>query len=338
MTNLPISGAFQVTAIYGQKGKYWANGHQGIDIICSNKNIYATCDGTVRVISYDASGWGQYISIGDAEGRRHIFCHLVRGSVKVEVGQKVNRNTLIGTMGTSGKSSGVHLHYQINNANGTSINPCDYLGIPNKVGTYNSVDYQIDKKKEFKDASKISSWAKKFVEKVVNAGVMSGDTDGNFRPKDPLTRAEAASMIYRAWKTSPVFKKIAADISNPFKDIASTAWYFKAIEACRKAGILHGDTDGNCNPNALITRQDIIVMIMRTRYTSEELAAVDVNALVKKSGVNPTDFNKVSKYAKPAMALALGNLIVGDNAGAINPKNTITRQEAAVVFAKALGL
>ena len=338
MTNLPISGTFQVTATYGQKGKYWANGHQGIDFVCSNKSIYATCDGTVRVVAYDASGWGQYVSIGDAEGRRHIFCHLVQGSVKVKVGQKVNRNTLIGTMGTSGNSSGVHLHYQINNANGVSINPCPYLGIPNAKGTYQSIDYQIEKTVVFKDATQIASWAKAYVDKIAKAGVMSGDADGNFRPTAALTRAEVASIIYRGWKDHAIFKQTAANISKPFKDVPSTAWYYKAVEACRKAGILYGDTHGNCNPTSPIKRQDVIVMIMRIRYTPAQLAAVNVNTLVAKSGVKPIDFNKVSDYAKPAMALALGDLINGDSAGAIHPTATITRQEAAGVFVKALKL
>ena len=197
MTNLPISGTFQVTATYGQKGKYWANGHQGIDFICSNKNIYATCDGTVRVIDYDANGWGQYVSIGDAEGRRHVFCHLVKGSVKVKVGQKVNRNTLIGTMGSTGNSSGIHLHYQINSANGTSINPCSYLGIPNTIGTYQSINYQIEEENAmtFKDDAKISKWAKKAVDRVTDLGLMSGTGNGNFDPKGTLTREQMAVVL-----------------------------------------------------------------------------------------------------------------------------------------------
>jgi hypothetical protein len=147
-----------------------------------------------------------------------------------------------------------------------------------------------------------------------------------------------ASIIYRGWKDHPIFKKTAANISKPFKDVKSTAWYYKAVEACRKAGILYGDTNGNCNPTAPIKRQDVIVMIMRIRYTPAELAAMDVNALIKKSGVKPIDFDQVSNYAKPAMAIALGDLINGDHRGAINPTATITRQEAAVVFVKALKL
>lgn len=202
MTNLPISGTFNITATYGQQGKYWANGHQGIDITCSNKKIYATCDGIVRVVAYDANGWGQYVSVGDTNGNRHIFCHLEKDSVKVQVGQQVNRSTVIGMMGTSGNSTGVHLHYQMNNSNNQPINPCTYLGIPNKVGTYNSADYRIKEEEDmiFKDDAKISSWAKQAVDKVADAGLMVGDTKGNFNPKDSVTREQLAVILEKALK------------------------------------------------------------------------------------------------------------------------------------------
>ena len=162
MTNLPITGTFTITATYGQQGKYWKNGHKGIDFVSENKNIYATCDGVVRVIAYDEGGWGQYVSIGDAEGRKHIFCHLKKTPIRVKVGQKVNRTTLIGLMGDTGNVTGVHLHYQINDKNNNPIDPTLYLGIPNKKGTYNSKDYTIKDgdTMTFNDSDKISPWAK----------------------------------------------------------------------------------------------------------------------------------------------------------------------------------
>ena len=199
MTNLPISGTFNITATFGQIGQYWANGrHKGVDITCGWHDIYATCDGTVRVIAYDEGGWGQYVTVGDGNGDIHIFCHLVKGSVLVKSGDKVNRETKIGTMGTTGNSTGIHLHYQINR-NGQPINPCDHLGIPNEKGTYNSNDYKIEEESDmtFNDNGKIASWAKTAVDKISDIGIMIGDEKGNFRPKSNLTREEAAVIIER---------------------------------------------------------------------------------------------------------------------------------------------
>lgn len=211
MTNLPVSGVFNVTATYGQKGKYWANGHKGIDIVGSNKNIYATCDGVVRVVAYDESGWGRYVSIGDADGNRHIFCHLEKDSVKVVKGQKVNRDTLIGIMGTSGNSTGVHLHYQINDVNNEPINPCPHLGIPNKNGTYDSKNYEIEGDDDYMTGEQIYKELTKYLESLPTsewaktaskAGIKSGAfTDGNKdglvdTPRCFVTREQLAQVLY----------------------------------------------------------------------------------------------------------------------------------------------
>ena len=225
MTNLPITGKFNITATYGQTGPYWKNGHKGIDFTCDNLNIYATCDGTVKVVSYDANGWGQYVSIHDQQGSRHIFCHLVKGSVKVKVGQNVNRTTIIGTMGATGNVTGRHLHYQINDKNNIPINPCPYLGIPNKKGVYDSNDYQIAEEKpapapentakEEEDvtqeqfnkmmdvylsqlaAQPIDPWAKEDMAWAQKEGLINGDENGNTMPRKFLTREELAAVLHR---------------------------------------------------------------------------------------------------------------------------------------------
>ena len=202
MTNLPVVDEFQITATYGQKGSYWANGHKGIDFVAENKNIYCTCDGVVRVISYDANGWGNYISIGDENGNRHIFCHLKNNSIRVKEGQKVNRTTLIGLMGNTGNSTGVHLHYQLNDKNDNPIDPTSYLGIPNKKGSYNSKDYVIkeDNDMTFKDSNKISSWAKDAVDNVTDLGLMNGVGNNEFNPQGTITREQLAVVLDNALK------------------------------------------------------------------------------------------------------------------------------------------
>lgn len=192
MTNLPVTGSFSITATFGQTGQYWKNGHKGIDIYSDNYDIYATCYGTVRVVAFDESGWGQYVSIGDADGYRHIFCHLKKGSVKVKVGDSVTPLTVIGTMGSTGNSTGIHLHYQVNDKNNNPMDPTAFIGVPNRKGTYKSEEFII---MNFKDQNEIAEWAEDAVIKVANEGIMVGDKNGNFRPNDNLTRQEAAVII-----------------------------------------------------------------------------------------------------------------------------------------------
>lgn len=191
MTNLPVNGDFTVTAAFGEVGSYWKNGHMGIDIVANDKTVYCTCEGTVRVIDYDENGWGRYVSVGDSNGNRHIFCHLEKDSVKVVTGQYVTRKTVIGTMGKTGNVTGVHLHYQINNNAGIPINPTEHLRIPNKRGSYNSKNFSV-----YADESEIADYAKDAVKFVTDREIMLGDGT-NFNPTDFITRQEIAVILKR---------------------------------------------------------------------------------------------------------------------------------------------
>lgn len=152
-TNLPVNGKFNVTAIFGQQGSYWKNGHKGIDLTASDKKIYSVCDGEVTVVGFDKNGWGRYVSIKPEgfERIRFILCHLVENSVKVKKGEKVSRLSLVGTMGSTGNSSGVHLHVEMRIDN-ESVDPSSYLLISNKKQTgLSGADFKFDKEnqKEF---------------------------------------------------------------------------------------------------------------------------------------------------------------------------------------------
>lgn len=147
-TNLPISGIFQITACFKQKNaNLWKTlgFHTGMDFV-GNDNIYATCDGVVDTIAYSSS-YGNYIIIKEEnENRYHYFCHL--RSVKVSRGQKVSRTTRIGIMGSTGNSTGKHLHYEIRKQKGNFVesnfvNPAEYCGIPNEKGSYDSDNYKL---------------------------------------------------------------------------------------------------------------------------------------------------------------------------------------------------
>lgn len=193
MTRLPVTGPFRVTATYGQKGSHWATHHRGIDLVAEDPRIFCTCYGTVRTVAYDKNGWGYYVSVGDAEDQRHIFCHLQEGSITVKPGEEVTPLTVLGKMGASGNVTGPHLHYQYQDGD-IVRDPTLYLGIPNKVGAYRSEDF---KNPVFRDAAAIPPWAEEAVNAAVAAGLMLGDAEGTFRPNAPLTRAEMAVILQR---------------------------------------------------------------------------------------------------------------------------------------------
>ncbi len=143
-TNIPLTGEFKVTCEYKRKGSWACGWHTGIDLVCDNDTIYATCDGVVTRTGYDKS-YGNFIVVkNDADGKYHWYCHLSK--INVSVNQKVSRVSKIGIMGSTGNSTGKHLHFEIRNTSNKyadNSNPADYMGIPNKVGTYNSSNYQV---------------------------------------------------------------------------------------------------------------------------------------------------------------------------------------------------
>ena len=142
-TNIPLTGNFKVTCEYKRKGNWAAGWHTGIDLVSDNTNIYSSCDGTVYKTGWDNS-YGNYIVVKNSDGKYHWFCHLSK--INVSKGNKVTRTSVIGIMGSTGNSTGRHLHFEIRNTSnkyGDTSNPADYMGIPNKVGNYNSSNYQI---------------------------------------------------------------------------------------------------------------------------------------------------------------------------------------------------
>lgn len=147
-TKLPFTGTFEVICLYLQKGTLWKSGiHQGIDLRSENKNVYSICNGVVERAGYDNGGFGNYVRIKEDNSENRIYlAHLDK--IYVKVGQKVTYTTIVGLMGNTGNSTTPHTHVEIREfKNGVAVkklNPANYMGIPNKKGTYNSKDYQIN--------------------------------------------------------------------------------------------------------------------------------------------------------------------------------------------------
>lgn len=87
--------------------------------------IVASKGGTVVIAGYHSS-WGYYVKIDHGNGMQTLYAHMVSGSLLVSPGQQVSQGQQIGTMGTTGSSTGVHLHFEMYK-NGSRVNPASYL-------------------------------------------------------------------------------------------------------------------------------------------------------------------------------------------------------------------
>lgn len=102
--------------------------HSGIDISArKNTPIYATGDGVVRVAGRNPQGYGGYgvvAVIDHGYGFQTLYAHM--NDVHVRVGQHVKRGEQIGVVGSTGMSTGAHLHYEVIQ-NGTKVDPVYYF-------------------------------------------------------------------------------------------------------------------------------------------------------------------------------------------------------------------
>ncbi|CAM4392206.1 peptidoglycan DD-metalloendopeptidase family protein [Paenibacillus phoenicis] len=115
----PVSSA-KMTSSYGER---WGRTHKGVDLVSSNRSILAADDGVVSFVG-TKSGYGNCIIIDHKNGYETLYGHLSKISVKK--GQIVEKGEKIGVMGSTGRSTGTHLHFEIHK-NGSIQNPLKYL-------------------------------------------------------------------------------------------------------------------------------------------------------------------------------------------------------------------
>ena len=132
--------------------------HNGIDIVpADNKhptNLYATVDGTViecrTTVPDSHTGLGvttlvtgNFANIRTKDGYTVIYRHMKAGTVKVKNGQAVKAGDAIGVMGTTGQSTGIHLHYEIRDPQNQSFDPEPYIGNNVSLPSQSGVNYNV---------------------------------------------------------------------------------------------------------------------------------------------------------------------------------------------------
>jgi murein DD-endopeptidase MepM/ murein hydrolase activator NlpD len=105
---------------------YYSGWHPGIDVAAGvGTSIGAADGGTVTFTGWDSSGYGYRVVISHGNGYTTTYNHL--SSISVRAGQQVGKGTRIGGMGSTGRSTGSHLHFEVLR-NGSFVNPLGILG------------------------------------------------------------------------------------------------------------------------------------------------------------------------------------------------------------------
>lgn len=98
-----------VTSNFGPR---WGRVHYGVDLgLATGEAVYSTFDGIVRVKGFDSNGWGNYYLVRHKNGLETLYGHLSKHVA--ELGDEVKSGDLLGKGGSTGRSTGPHLHYEI---------------------------------------------------------------------------------------------------------------------------------------------------------------------------------------------------------------------------------
>ena len=163
-------------------------------------------------------------------------------------------------------------------------------------------------------------WYYNNVMRAVELGILSGYTDGTFRPMNNITRRDFAIMLAQS-----LGHDNDEEATSPFKDVADTDYGVSSIAYLYENEITVGDSNGNFNPDANITRQEAAIMLVKAfeaTGTSSDLYADDA---------------QIASWAKSFVYTAkAAGLMKGDDHNEFNPTDRLTRAEAASAMVNAV--
>lgn len=200
MARLPFDGRMRITSAYGRRTDPISGQrtqHNGLDIVGEDYTIRAAMGGAVVVsqIVTDKTNatwqWGNYVCVLGDDGNYIYYCHMADRRVKT--GQRVAAGDLLGIMGSTGYSTGDHLHFEVRNGSNVVLDPAAYLGIPNRTG---DVGVEVVAKDTRDNVP--ADWARDAVEWAKANGIIYGDETGNLRLHEPCTREMMLVFLHRA--------------------------------------------------------------------------------------------------------------------------------------------
>ncbi|MBE9033718.1 DUF1565 domain-containing protein [aff. Roholtiella sp. LEGE 12411] len=174
----------------------------------------------------------------------------------------------------------------------------------------------------FKDVP-ATYWAKAYIEALASKNIIAGFPDGSFKPNEPVTRAQFATIITKA--LTPPAKRASIE----FKDVKSNFWAYAAIKSAYQSQFVSGYPDGSFKPQQQIPRVQALVSLAN----GLGLTANNQNVLSFY-----TDAAQIPNYAIAPVAAATARQLVINypTAKQLNPNREATRAEVAAFVYQAL--
>ena len=151
-------------------------------------------------------------------------------------------------------------------------------------------------------------------------GLLTGISDTEFAPNEPMTRGMIVTVLYRMEERPEV------NGDAVFADVNLSKYYAKGIEWAASENIVSGYTNGNFGPEDSITREQLAKIL----YRYAEYKGYDVTASKELTGFS--DASKVASYAEKYMKWAVAEELIQGSNGKLNPKGNATRAEIAAIL------
>ncbi|ULO06858.1 S-layer homology domain-containing protein [Paenibacillus sp. 19GGS1-52] len=174
----------------------------------------------------------------------------------------------------------------------------------------------------FSDVAGKYDWAQQAIEELASKGIIKGISATSFGPGKAIRRADFILLLVKGLE-------LQGQANSNFTDVAANAYYSEAIAIAKGNDIISGMGNNQFLPSAEITREDLMVMVARALQKSGKIKiTLSVHELDEFK-----DASKVSAYAKASIAAILREeIITGSGNGMLNPKQSATRAEAAVII------
>jgi len=159
-------------------------------------------------------------------------------------------------------------------------------------------------------------WAEGTIQKWMDAGKISGYSDGSYKPDNNITRAEFVKLV----NGTIDFNKKA---NVAYKDVTTADWFYDYVGIAQEIGYISGYSKDSFGPNDYITREQAASILARIQYLNGNVAAAN----------KFSDKSKVSSWAAESVGAALdAGFITGYNDGTFRPSNKLTRAEALTML------
>ncbi len=178
------------------------------------------------------------------------------------------------------------------------------------------------------------SWARLAIERLAEQGIISGMGGSRFAPEQTLTRAQFATMMVLALGDKP-----ANEGTVPFNDVKAGDWHFGYVKKAATLGLIHGYTDGTFRPDATLSREEMITIVVKAAGMAE-LSKEKTEEILK----NFSGQTRISSWARAHVALAEdmgilehGHIVIESEKGdTLDAQKAAVRAEAAVTVYKLL--